>query len=259
MDEEDGGGGGVWVLEGHKGEVHQVAWHPRAGREGTEGVRLIASCVAVLSFLVFLLSLLTLPALPPLPLLPSLAFPYVSPPSIPSAISPIPSPAAAPSTTPPDFGTPTRVGASTPSLAQRTLFTPSRLNRTWGGGWRRGVTMGGWRFGKCRCVFSFFAFLLSFLSRCIGVRCSPSVQLQSSGGSEGGPLTWLSPFPFSYPSSTGPLPRPRVYPLDANLRTHMAPSRLADRRLWRGTRRCGGRVRWEQQRRRRGEEREKVA
>ncbi|GAA5902905.1 hypothetical protein JCM6882_009157 [Rhodosporidiobolus microsporus] len=44
QDEEDGGGGGVWVLEGHKGEVHQVAWHPRAGKEGEDGPRLIASC-----------------------------------------------------------------------------------------------------------------------------------------------------------------------------------------------------------------------
>ncbi|GAA5822182.1 hypothetical protein JCM11251_004883 [Rhodosporidiobolus azoricus] len=44
QDEEDGGGGGVWVLEGHKGEVHQVAWHPRAGKDTEEGPRLIASC-----------------------------------------------------------------------------------------------------------------------------------------------------------------------------------------------------------------------
>ncbi|GAA6037802.1 hypothetical protein JCM8097_005045 [Rhodosporidiobolus ruineniae] len=44
QDAEDGGGGGVWVLEGHKGEVHQVAWHPKAGKEGEDGPRLIASC-----------------------------------------------------------------------------------------------------------------------------------------------------------------------------------------------------------------------
>ncbi|BGP15087.1 hypothetical protein JCM10213v2_003042 [Rhodosporidiobolus nylandii] len=44
QDEEDGGGDGVWALEGHRGEVHQVAWHPKAGKEGTEGPRLVASC-----------------------------------------------------------------------------------------------------------------------------------------------------------------------------------------------------------------------
>ncbi|GAA6014932.1 hypothetical protein JCM10207_002231 [Rhodosporidiobolus poonsookiae] len=43
-DEEDGGGGGTWVLEGHTEEVHQVAWHPRAGKEGESGPRLVASC-----------------------------------------------------------------------------------------------------------------------------------------------------------------------------------------------------------------------
>ncbi|GAA6057440.1 hypothetical protein JCM3770_002465 [Rhodotorula araucariae] len=39
-----GGGGGVWVLEGHGSDVHQVAWHPTAGKEGSDGPRLLASC-----------------------------------------------------------------------------------------------------------------------------------------------------------------------------------------------------------------------
>lgn len=38
-----GVGGGVWVLEGHESDVHQVAWHPTAGKEGTDGPRLLAS------------------------------------------------------------------------------------------------------------------------------------------------------------------------------------------------------------------------
>ncbi|BGP39217.1 hypothetical protein JCM10449v2_003155 [Rhodotorula kratochvilovae] len=43
-DAVDGGGAGVWVLEGHGSDVHQVAWHPTAGKEGSEGPRLLASC-----------------------------------------------------------------------------------------------------------------------------------------------------------------------------------------------------------------------
>jgi len=43
--EAEGGGGGVWTLEGHESDVHQVAWHPQAGREGSDGPRLLASCV----------------------------------------------------------------------------------------------------------------------------------------------------------------------------------------------------------------------
>ncbi|TNY18057.1 WD40-repeat-containing domain protein [Rhodotorula diobovata] len=39
-----GVGGGVWVLEGHESDVHQVAWHPTAGKEGSDGPRLLASC-----------------------------------------------------------------------------------------------------------------------------------------------------------------------------------------------------------------------
>ncbi|BGO98655.1 hypothetical protein NBRC10513v2_003049 [Rhodotorula toruloides] len=44
MDEEDGGGGGCFVLEGHESDVHQIAWHPEAGKEGSDGPRLLASC-----------------------------------------------------------------------------------------------------------------------------------------------------------------------------------------------------------------------
>ncbi|GAA5886682.1 hypothetical protein JCM5296_005369 [Sporobolomyces johnsonii] len=42
IDDEDHGG--VFVLEGHSSEVHQIAWMPGCGREGVEGNRLIASC-----------------------------------------------------------------------------------------------------------------------------------------------------------------------------------------------------------------------
>ncbi|CEQ40602.1 SPOSA6832_02256 [Sporobolomyces salmonicolor] len=42
IDDEDHGG--VFVLEGHESDVHQIAWMPGCGREGAEGNRLIASC-----------------------------------------------------------------------------------------------------------------------------------------------------------------------------------------------------------------------
>ncbi|GAA5987051.1 hypothetical protein JCM10908_001006 [Rhodotorula pacifica] len=43
-DEEDGGAGGVFVLEGHDSDVHQIAWHPDAGKPTGSGPRLLASC-----------------------------------------------------------------------------------------------------------------------------------------------------------------------------------------------------------------------
>lgn len=43
-DEEDGGAGGVFVLEGHDSDVHQIAWHPDAGKPTASGPRLLASC-----------------------------------------------------------------------------------------------------------------------------------------------------------------------------------------------------------------------
>ncbi|POY73603.1 hypothetical protein BMF94_3136 [Rhodotorula taiwanensis] len=44
VDEEDGGPGGVFVLEGHESDVHQIAWHPEAGKPSCKGPRLLASC-----------------------------------------------------------------------------------------------------------------------------------------------------------------------------------------------------------------------
>lgn len=48
VDEDDGGPGGVFVLEGHESDVHQIAWHPEAGKPASTGPRLLASCVRFL-------------------------------------------------------------------------------------------------------------------------------------------------------------------------------------------------------------------
>lgn len=127
MDEEDGGGGGCFVLEGHESDVHQIAWHPEAGKEGNDGPRLLASCVQR-------------------PLSPHDA-------STNSLYA-----AAARSTTPLAFGTPTRAPASTPLRAPPTSSTLSPLSRRRAGTWRRAATTTSWTSGVSRCALAAWPF-----------------------------------------------------------------------------------------------------